>query len=138
MIGGWFKFHWLNPQHIVIKIDDKTSPLTKMFAGGQDFDVYDETYTFSINSFSRENVHVLTSINYDKMSFMMRQPDSIARAASRVNSRRVTDVDSLFDRASTWFDIDVPPPLGRLAVTGKAGAFGSFEKFERISLAVLR
>jgi type 1 glutamine amidotransferase len=71
MVGGWFKFHWLDPQHIVVKIDDKTSPLTKMF-GGRDFDVYDETYTFSLQSFSRENVHVLTSINYDKMSFMDR------------------------------------------------------------------
>ena len=79
MIGGWFKFHWLNPQHIVVKIDDKASPLTKMFAGGQDFDVYDETYTFSINSFSRENVHVLTSINYDKMSFMDRLKESNPR-----------------------------------------------------------
>jgi type 1 glutamine amidotransferase len=78
MIGGWFKFHWLDPQHIVVKIDDKTSPLTKMF-NGQDFDVYDETYTFSINSFSRENVHVLTSINYDKMSFMDRLKESNPR-----------------------------------------------------------
>ncbi len=78
MIGGWFKFHWLNPQHIVVKIDDKASPLTKMF-NGQDFDVYDETYTFSINSFSRENVHVLTSINYDKMSFMDRLKESSPR-----------------------------------------------------------
>jgi len=78
MIGGWFKFHWLDPQHIVVKIDDKASPLTKMF-GGQDFDVYDETYTFSINSFSRENVHVLTSINYDKMSFMDKLKESNPR-----------------------------------------------------------
>jgi type 1 glutamine amidotransferase len=78
MIGGWFKFHWLNPQHIVVKIDDKVSPLTKMF-NGQDFDVYDETYTFSVNSFSRENVHVLTSINYDKMSFMDRLKESQPR-----------------------------------------------------------
>jgi type 1 glutamine amidotransferase len=78
MIGGWFKFHWIDPQHIVVKIDDKASPLTKMF-GGQDFDVYDETYTFSINSFSRENVHVLTSINYDKMSFMDRLKESNPR-----------------------------------------------------------
>jgi type 1 glutamine amidotransferase len=75
MVGGWFKFHWLDPQHIVVKIDDKTSPLTKMF-GGRDFDVYDETYTFSLQSFSRENVHVLTSINYDKMSFMDRLKES--------------------------------------------------------------
>jgi type 1 glutamine amidotransferase len=78
MIGGWFKFHWLNPQHIVVKIDDKASPLTKMF-NGQDFDVYDETYTFSINSFSRENVHVLTSINYDKMSFLDKLKESSPR-----------------------------------------------------------
>jgi type 1 glutamine amidotransferase len=78
MIGGWFKFHWLDPQHIVVKIDDKASPLTKMF-NGQDFDVFDETYTFSVNSFSRENVHVLTSINYDKMSFLDRLKESSPR-----------------------------------------------------------
>ncbi len=69
MIGGFFKMHWLDPQHIVVKIDDKTSPLTAMFHG-QDFDVYDETYTFSVNSFSLKNVHELTSIDYNKMSFM--------------------------------------------------------------------
>jgi type 1 glutamine amidotransferase len=78
MIGGWFKFHWLDPQHIVVKIDDKNSPLTRMF-NGQDFDVYDETYTFGIDSFSRENVRVLTSINYDKMSFMDKLKESNPR-----------------------------------------------------------
>jgi hypothetical protein len=30
MIGGYFKFHWVDPQHIVYKIDDPTSPLTAM------------------------------------------------------------------------------------------------------------
>ena len=78
MIGGWFKFHWLDPQKITVKIDDKSSPLTKMF-NGQDFDINDETYTFSINSFSRKNVHVLTSINYDKMSFMDKLKESNPR-----------------------------------------------------------
>jgi type 1 glutamine amidotransferase len=78
MIGGWFKFHWLDPQKITVKIDDKSSPLTKTF-NGQDFDVNDETYTFSVNSFSRENVHVLTSINYDKMSFMDKLKESSPR-----------------------------------------------------------
>jgi type 1 glutamine amidotransferase len=78
MIGGWFKFHWLDPQKITVKIDDKGSPLTRMF-NGQDFDVNDETYTFSINSFSRKNVHVLTSINYDKMSFMDKLKESNPR-----------------------------------------------------------
>src|SRR4029078_11451096 len=78
MIGGWCKFPWLDPQKITVKIDDKASPLTKMF-NGQDFDVNDETYTFSISSFSRKNVHVLTSINYDKMSFMDKLKESQPR-----------------------------------------------------------
>jgi type 1 glutamine amidotransferase len=67
LIGGWFKYHWNDGQLITTKIDDPKSPLTKMF-GGKDFEIRDETYTFIQDSFSRENVHVLTSINYDKMS----------------------------------------------------------------------
>jgi type 1 glutamine amidotransferase len=78
MIGGWFKFHWLDPQKITVKIDDRTSPLTKMF-GGREFDVNDETYTFSVSSFSRDHVHVLTSIDYGKMSFMDRLKESNPR-----------------------------------------------------------
>ena len=35
---------------------------------GQEFEIRDETYTFVQNSFSRDNVRVLTSVNYDKMS----------------------------------------------------------------------
>ncbi|MDB5538795.1 MAG: hypothetical protein JWQ89_522, partial [Devosia sp.] len=67
MIGGYFKFHWVYPQPITVKIDDKKSPLTKMF-NGQEFSVHDETYTFNQDSWSRTNLHVLTSIDYDKMS----------------------------------------------------------------------
>ena len=37
-----------------------------MFRGG--FEVNDETYTFGIRSWSRQNLHVLTSIDYSKMS----------------------------------------------------------------------
>lgn len=66
MIGGYFKFHWNDPQHIVYKIDDPDSPLTAMFKGG--FEIDDETYTFGIKSWSRENLRVLTSIDYAKMS----------------------------------------------------------------------
>ena len=66
MIGGYFKYHWLDPQHIVYKIDDPGSPLTAMFRGG--FEINDETYTFGIRSWSRQNLHVLTSIDYSKMS----------------------------------------------------------------------
>ena len=78
MIGGFFKFHWLDPHETPVKVDDKTSPLTKMF-GGQDFWVNDEIYTYSVNSFSRKNVRVLTSINYDKMSFLAKLKESNPR-----------------------------------------------------------
>jgi len=67
LMGGYFKFHWPDPQLIYVKIDDPTSPLTAMFHG-KDFEIHDETYTFQQESFSRRNVHVLTSIDYDKMS----------------------------------------------------------------------
>jgi type 1 glutamine amidotransferase len=67
LIGGYFKFHWSDPQLISVKIDDPKSPLTAMFHGA-DFEIHDETYTFEQDSFSRKNVHVLTSIDYGKMS----------------------------------------------------------------------
>ena len=67
IIGGYFKFHWLDPQLITVKIDDPKSPLTAMFHG-QEFEIRDETYTYNQESFSRDNVHVLTSIDYAKMS----------------------------------------------------------------------
>ncbi len=67
MIGGYFKFHWNDPQEITYKIDDPASPLTAMFKGAP-LVVHDETYTFNQDSFSRANVHVLTSVDYAKMS----------------------------------------------------------------------
>ncbi len=67
LIGGYFKYHWPDPQLIYVKIDDPNSPLTAMFHG-KEFEIHDETYTFQEESFSRRNVHVLTSIDYDKMS----------------------------------------------------------------------
>lgn len=67
MIGGYFKFHWLDPQQVTVKVDDPSSPLTSMFKGAP-LVVNDEIYTMGINSFSRENVRVLTSIDYTKMS----------------------------------------------------------------------
>jgi type 1 glutamine amidotransferase len=67
IIGGYFKFHWNDPQLITVKIDDPKSPLTAMFHG-QPFEIRDETYTYNQESFSRDNVHVLTSVDYDKMS----------------------------------------------------------------------
>lgn len=66
MIGGFFKYHWLDPQHIVYKIDDPASPVNAALRGG--FELGDETYTFGMRTWSRENLHVLTSIDYTKMS----------------------------------------------------------------------
>lgn len=67
MIGGYFKFHWTYPTLIPVKIDDASSPLTSMFPE-RGYEIVDETYTFAQDSFSRKRVHVLTSINYKKMS----------------------------------------------------------------------
>lgn len=67
MIGGFFKFHWPYPTMINVKIDDPNSPLTSMFPP-RGYVIVDETYTFAQDSFSRKRVHVLTSVNYKKMS----------------------------------------------------------------------
>jgi type 1 glutamine amidotransferase len=66
-IGGWFKWHWNDPQPIVVKLDDPSSPINAPFKG-QRFEIRDETYTFPMESWSRDNVRVLTSVDYAKMS----------------------------------------------------------------------
>jgi type 1 glutamine amidotransferase len=80
MIGGFFKFHW-SGLHATVKIDDPKSPLTQMF-GGKEFEIVDETYTYAQDSFSRKNVHVLTSIDYDKMPQSVRDQEPAATARS--------------------------------------------------------
>jgi type 1 glutamine amidotransferase len=67
MIGGFFKFHWNDGQTITVKLDDPKHPLNAPFKG-QEYVIVDETYTFGRDTYSRENLHVLTSIDYDKMS----------------------------------------------------------------------
>ena len=67
MMGGYFKFHWLYPQVLTVKIDDPKNPINAVFHG-QEFQIHDETYTMTQESFSRKNVHVLTSIDYAAMS----------------------------------------------------------------------
>jgi uncharacterized protein len=80
LIAGFFKFHWLYPQEITVKIEDPKSPLTAIFHG-QEFVIHDETYTMSINSsWSRRNVHVLTSIDYPKMSAADKADEANPRA----------------------------------------------------------
>jgi type 1 glutamine amidotransferase len=64
-IGGYFKFHWSYPTPITVHLDDPKNPINAAFKG-QDYDTIDEVYTF--NGWSRDNVHVLTSIDYSKMT----------------------------------------------------------------------
>ena len=68
MIGGFFKFHWNNGQLIHYKIDEPSHPLNAPFKGLTDFQVIDETYTFGRDTYSRQNLRVLTSVDYAKMS----------------------------------------------------------------------
>jgi len=79
MIGGFFKFHWVDPQLITTKIDDPNSPVTAMFHG-QEFEIHDETYTFGMDTWSRGNLHILTSIDYDKMSDADKAKEDYPRA----------------------------------------------------------
>jgi len=67
MIGGYFKFHWVYPTPITVKIDDPKNPINAAFKG-RSFNTIDEVYTFNQDSWSRENLHVLTSIDYSLMT----------------------------------------------------------------------
>jgi type 1 glutamine amidotransferase len=66
LIGGYFKFHWLFPTQIAVKLDDPASPINAPFKQHA-FSIADEIYTFNQDSFSRSRVHVLASIDYDRM-----------------------------------------------------------------------
>jgi type 1 glutamine amidotransferase len=79
MIGGFFKFHWVFPQLITVKIDDPNNPLTAMFHR-EEFDIHDETYTFGMDTWSRRNLHILTSIDYAKMSDADKAKEDYPRA----------------------------------------------------------
>lgn len=67
MIGAFFKWHWDDGQRIPVKLDEPTHPLNAAF-NGRGYDIVDETYTFSRNTYSRDNVRVLTSVDYARMS----------------------------------------------------------------------
>jgi type 1 glutamine amidotransferase len=76
LIGGYFKFHWSYPTQIVVKVEDPSSPLNAPFTAvnpqtgvraARPFSIVDEIYTFNETSWSRDNAHVLTSLDYSKM-----------------------------------------------------------------------
>lgn len=80
MIGGFFKFHWNDGQLIHYKIDEPNHPLNAPFKGLSDFQVIDETYTFGRDTYSRENLRVLTSVDYAKMSAEDKAKEQFPRA----------------------------------------------------------
>ncbi|HET6250032.1 MAG TPA: ThuA domain-containing protein, partial [Tepidisphaeraceae bacterium] len=60
VIGGYFNGHpWGN---VTVKIDDPKSPITAGF-DGKSFEIQDETYTFKKDPWSRDKLHVLTSLD---------------------------------------------------------------------------
>ena len=77
MINGYFKWHWLYPTQIAVKIDDPASPINAPFGGvnpqsgarvpPRPFSIVDEVYTFNETSYVRGRAHILTSIDYAKM-----------------------------------------------------------------------
>ncbi|MET0556063.1 MAG: ThuA domain-containing protein [Vicinamibacteria bacterium] len=67
-IGGFFKFHWNDGQPITVKVDEPEHPLNAPFKGLPPLVVVDETYTYGRDTYSRQNLRVLTSIDYAAMS----------------------------------------------------------------------
>ena len=68
LIGGIFKFHWNDGQVVTIKVEEPDHPLSAGFKGQLPLRVMDETYTFARDFYSRQNVRVLTSVDYAAMS----------------------------------------------------------------------
>jgi type 1 glutamine amidotransferase len=68
LIGGLFKFHWNDGQVVTVKVDEPDHPLNAPFKGLPPLRVTDETYTFARDFYSRQNVRVLTSVDYAAMS----------------------------------------------------------------------
>ena len=81
MIGGFFKFHWNDGQEITYKIDEPNHPLNAPFKTAKmPFIVHDETYTFGRDTYSRQNLRVLTSVDYSKMCDEDKKKEQYPRA----------------------------------------------------------
>jgi type 1 glutamine amidotransferase len=80
MIGGFFKFHWNDGQVIMVKVDEPDHPLNAAFKGKPQLQIIDETYTFGRDTYSRQNLRVLTSVDYAKMSAEDKAKEQYPRA----------------------------------------------------------
>jgi len=67
MLGARGAFHRASDEHVYIKLDDPTHPISQAL-GGRDFDYRDEFFRAQ-DPFSRKRVRVLFSIDNDKTDF---------------------------------------------------------------------
>lgn len=91
MIGGSFKFHWNYPTPITLKVDDVDNPINRAFTRvnaqtnartAAPVMVVDEVYTFGQDSWSRDRVRTLLSINYDVMPQQIKDQEPAATKRS--------------------------------------------------------
>jgi len=71
MMGGYYTAHIL--QDVAIKLDDSHHPVNACF-GGEPFKINDEIYIFR-EPYSRENLHILLSLDLDQMDDPGKRPD---------------------------------------------------------------
>jgi type 1 glutamine amidotransferase len=92
MIGGYFKFHWLYPTQVAVKIEDVENPVNAPFTSlnattgvrmPRPFSVVDEVYTFNDASWSRHRAHVLASIDYTKMPAEVKAQEPVPQRTDR-------------------------------------------------------
>jgi type 1 glutamine amidotransferase len=80
LLGAFFKFHWNDGQVITVKVEEPDHPLNAPFKGLPPLQVVDETYTFGRDTYSRQNLRVLTSIDYAAMSAEDKAKEQYPRA----------------------------------------------------------
>ena len=71
MMGGYYTAHIV--QDVAIKLDDAEHPVNACF-DGQPFRINDEIYIFR-EPYSRENLHILLSLDLDRMADPGKRPD---------------------------------------------------------------
>ncbi len=79
LLGGFFKYHWNDGQSITYVVEEPDHPLNAPFRGQTPFVVEDETYTFGREVYSRDNLRVLTSVDYARMSAEDRAKEQFPR-----------------------------------------------------------
>jgi type 1 glutamine amidotransferase len=103
MIGGYFQNHPYSK--IQIKNEEPNSPINAQFEG-KDFEYTDEIYVFRPNSFSRDRLRVLLSIDVAKSNLKekARPDEDYAVAWIRGHGQGRVFYTLLGHRNETWFD----------------------------------